>query len=106
MAWHATLALADLQDGVPRAVAVGEELALLLRRGDGVHVVQGLCPHKFGLLADGRVEGPYVTCPVHAATFDVRDGRAQPGGVWGGSLRVYGVRVREGVIEVNLEGAA
>ncbi|MHB8632357.1 MAG: Rieske (2Fe-2S) protein [Thermoplasmatota archaeon] len=100
--WHAAVALADLADGIPRLVHVAHEPVVLIRLANDIFAAQGLCPHKFGSLAEGRLEGWRLTCPLHAATFDIRTGVAQPGGVWGGALPLYPSRVREGQVEVQI----
>lgn len=98
--WHAVARLEDLPDGLT-PVAVGEESILLVRLGEGLHACAAVCPHKFTSLADGSVAPGRLTCPLHAATFDLSSGRPFPGQEWAGNLPLFPVRVRDGVVEVQ-----
>lgn len=44
-----------------------------------IYAVSDDCPHIGGALSDGELEGCMLTCPVHLARFDVRDGRVLRG---------------------------
>ena len=73
---------------------------ILLANVDGrLFAMDGLCSSDGGNLADGRLTGFVVKCPLHGTEFDLRTGKVveQP---WGNTkrpddLRVYPV-VREG----------
>lgn len=79
-------------------VAVGRELVLLIRRGEEVVAVQGLCPHAFARLSGGRVDdGGELHCPRHMARFRLTDGACVAGWVLP-ALRRYPVRVEDGRI--------
>lgn len=94
--------LAELPEGRPAERWLGEQLVLLLRTGDRVAATQGHCSHKFNALADGAVEGGRITCPLHAACFDLATGEPLPGQEWAGRLQVYPVRVEAGRVLVGL----
>jgi nitrite reductase/ring-hydroxylating ferredoxin subunit len=100
--WHAVGPLEEVPEGRLHEAVVGGEMMLLVRRGDAVHAFAAHCPHKFTPLVDGRLDGVRLTCPMHAATFDVTTGRALPGQEWAGQLPTYPTRVREGVVEVQV----
>lgn len=44
-----------------------------------IYAVNDDCPHIGGALSDGELAGCVLTCPVHLARFDVRDGRVLRG---------------------------
>jgi nitrite reductase/ring-hydroxylating ferredoxin subunit len=110
MTWHKTGVAADtIAPGATREVLVGATAVLLARTARGFYAVEAVCPHIGGLLADGPLREDRVTCPEHAAVFDVTDGRvvADPFGVEPpegavGPLRSYPVRVEAGLVEVDL----
>ena len=100
--WHAVMPLEALAQGMTDVEVAGEML-LLVREGASVHACAGTCPHKFTLLSGGDVAGGRLTCPMHAATFDLSSGRPMPGMEWAGNLPVYPLRVTDdGIIEVQV----
>lgn len=50
---------------------------LICNVSDNIFVVENLCSHMRRELGVGRLHGHLVTCPVHLAQFDVRDGSAK-----------------------------
>ncbi len=110
MTWRSTdIAGATLADGASREVLLGTTSVLLIRSQGRLHALDAICPHLGGLLADGLLEGERLTCPEHAAAFDVRDGHvlADPFGIEPpldgvGPLTAFAVRVEAGTIEVDL----
>lgn len=101
--WHATLPLEALAPGALRRVVVAGRPVLLVRTAGGtVRACDAVCPHKYGPLEDGEVDGERLTCPLHAAAFDLATGAPEPGCEWAGRLPVFETRVRDGAVEVRL----
>lgn len=67
--------LSDLADGQLRAFpAVGRRGIVVCRVAGRLHAVEDNCSHRDTPLSEGRLRGSTITCPLHGATFDVRDG--------------------------------
>lgn len=65
---------ADLSDGQVRSVDLRDRM-LLVSRFDGRYwAISDWCNHAGCLLSQGEVDGRYVTCPCHGATFDLITG--------------------------------
>ena len=70
--------LSDLADGQLRAFpAVGQRGVVVCRVAGRLHAVEDNCSHRDARLSEGRLRGAVITCPLHGATFDVRDGSHQ-----------------------------
>ena len=63
--------------------------------------VENLCSHALSTFDEGRLRGYRIMCPLHGATFDIRDG-ACTGAPASRPIRSFPVRIVDGMIEVNL----
>ena len=64
----------DLDNGELTACEVGD-LEILVCRVDGrLYAIEDKCSHADTPLSEGRLSGFQVNCPLHGASFDVRDG--------------------------------
>jgi nitrite reductase/ring-hydroxylating ferredoxin subunit len=101
MAEYRPLCRADeIPSGQGRAFEVdGAEIALF--RVDGAfYATEDLCLHAGGPLHAGKLDGRVVTCPWHGWQFDVTDGRCA---LHGTALRCFATRVRDGVVEIEIQ---
>jgi len=70
------LASSDLKEG-DRTVVRAEGRELAIARVNGVvYAIDNVCPHRNGELGRGDLQGYHLYCPLHAWSFDLRDGKA------------------------------
>lgn len=100
--FHPALAVAELPQGRMRCVAVAGREVLICHAREGIFAVDSICTHAFARMNEGRLRGARLICPLHGASFDIRDGRVL-GAPATRPLRRYPVRVIAGTIEVGLE---
>jgi nitrite reductase/ring-hydroxylating ferredoxin subunit len=68
---------AEVVAGTTRSVHLEGMPELVVCNVDGTfHVLAATCSHGQASLADGRLLGCEVECPLHSGRFDVRTGRA------------------------------
>jgi nitrite reductase/ring-hydroxylating ferredoxin subunit len=91
--------LAELPVGSMRAIQLGGHEIVLCHTREGLFALDNICTHAHARLCEGRLRATRLVCPLHGASFDVRDGRVlgPPATV---ALPHYPVRVVEGAIEV------
>jgi nitrite reductase/ring-hydroxylating ferredoxin subunit len=92
--------VSELSDGQARRVGTDPPVAVY-RVGDEFYATADSCSHEQWSLGDeGELDGYEVTCTLHMARFDVRDGRVlclpalNP-------LRTYAVSVEDGEVFVD-----
>ncbi|MDH4170665.1 MAG: Rieske 2Fe-2S domain-containing protein [Acidimicrobiia bacterium] len=67
--------LRDLDDGQMRCFEhIGEHGIVVCRAGGELFALDDNCSHAATPLSTGRLRGTTLTCPLHGAQFDVRDG--------------------------------
>jgi 3-phenylpropionate/trans-cinnamate dioxygenase ferredoxin subunit len=67
--------LSDLADGEMRCFPDVGDYGIVVCRVEGVlHALDDNCSHADTPLSEGRFRGSTITCPLHGAQFDVRDG--------------------------------
>ena len=69
--------LDELTIGKGREFVVAGRVLAVFRLETGVKIIEGICPHAGGPLAQGMVRGEVVTCPWHGWQFDVGSGQHQ-----------------------------
>ncbi|HET9107531.1 MAG TPA: non-heme iron oxygenase ferredoxin subunit [Steroidobacteraceae bacterium] len=99
--FHPALVLNELPPGRMRCITVAGREVLLCHSREGVFALENICTHAFARMDEGRLRGVRLICPLHGASFDVRDGRVL-GPPASKPLRRYAARIVEGMIEVAL----
>lgn len=99
--WQRICRLDEIADRRGRALMLnGTEIALM-RDGEAVYALGGVCPHKGGQIADGTVISGTAVCPLHLWDFDLRTGISpfNPAD----TLPAYRARVVDGHVEVDAD---
>ena len=100
----ALMALAEIPQGsMQTRVLEGREIVICHTR-EGVFALDNICTHAHARMCEGRLRATRLVCPLHGASFDIRDGRVlgPPATV---PLATHQVRVVNGTIEVSLSPA-
>ena len=67
--------LSDLADGDMRVFEEIGDYGVVVCRVDGeFYALEDNCSHADTPLSEGRLRGVQLVCPLHGASFDVRDG--------------------------------
>jgi nitrite reductase/ring-hydroxylating ferredoxin subunit len=75
--WMRVAAKNDVAEGTCLGVRVGDkEVAIYHLPGGEFCATANVCSHEFALLSEGWLENGCIECPLHAAQFDVRTGKA------------------------------
>jgi nitrite reductase/ring-hydroxylating ferredoxin subunit len=74
MTYHPAAKTVELQPGAMKSVTVDGKKLLLANVDGSFYAMQQKCPHLGANLTRGKLNGRNVTCPFHAATFDVTTG--------------------------------
>ena len=96
-----TVALDDVPEGKMHACAVGGREIVVCRTKDGVFALDNICTHALARLSEGRLRGTRLICPLHGASFDVRDGRVL-GAPATRPLATHALRIVDGGIEISV----
>lgn len=93
--------MAEIPRGRMRsAVMAGREIVLCHTR-EGVFALDNICTHAHARMCEGRLRATRLVCPLHGASFDVRDGKVLgPPAVL--PLISFPVRVVDGIVEVAI----
>ena len=91
--------LAELPLGSMRACMIGGRELVVCHSREGVFALDNICTHAHARLCEGRLRATRLVCPLHGASFDIRDGKVLgPPAVL--PLPTFQVRVVDGTIEV------
>lgn len=98
------MTLADIPQGrMETRILEGREIVVCHTK-EGVFALDNVCTHAHARMCEGRLRATRLVCPLHGASFDVRDGRVlgAPATI---PLGTHAVRVVNGTIEVALSPA-
>ena len=74
--WEKIAARKDLRVGRPIIRVVGGEEIAVFQIGEELHAITNVCPHQHApVLAEGRLEGTHIECPMHGWKYDISTGK-------------------------------
>jgi nitrite reductase/ring-hydroxylating ferredoxin subunit len=73
-AWHRVATTADIPEGRMRGVVVDGRDVVVVHSREGWFALDNICSHAYARMDEGRLRGCRLICPLHGASFDVRDG--------------------------------
>lgn len=81
----------------------GREIVICHTR-EGLFALDNICTHAHARMCEGRLRGMRLVCPLHGASFDIRDGRVlgPPATI---PLATHQVRVVDGTVEIAVSPA-
>jgi 3-phenylpropionate/trans-cinnamate dioxygenase ferredoxin subunit len=94
--------LAELPVGRMKTCILGGREILVCHTPAGLFAVDNVCTHAYSRLSEGRLRGTRLSCALHGASFDVRDGRVL-GAPAERPLAVHALRLTAGILEVAIE---
>jgi 3-phenylpropionate/trans-cinnamate dioxygenase ferredoxin subunit len=74
---------------------------VICRFRDEYFAIENRCSHAQSTFDDGRMRGYRIICPLHGATFDIRDGSCT-GAPARKPIRSFPLRIVDGRIEVAI----
>lgn len=89
----------DIAPGSAKAVMIGNREIALFNVDGTFYALDNTCPHQGGPLCEGWVEDDEVTCPWHAWTFKLSDGKMTLGDY--ACVDAFDVRVDGDVVSVS-----
>jgi nitrite reductase/ring-hydroxylating ferredoxin subunit len=99
--WHRVAAEADIAEGRMQAFDIEGRDVVVCHSRDGWFALDNVCSHAYARMSEGRLRGCRLICPLHGASFDVRDG-AVLGAPATAPLAVHRLRRVDGHVEVAL----
>lgn len=93
---EAVIPLADLRAGRMKSCVLGGREVVICRSHAGLFAVGNVCTHAYARMSEGRLRGTRLMCPLHGASFDVRDPAERP-------LTAHALRLVGGIIEVAID---
>lgn len=99
-----TVALDDVPEGKTHACTIGGREIVVCRTKEGIYALDNICTHAYARLHEGRLRGNRLICPLHGASFDIRDGRVL-GAPATRPLMTHAVNVVDDGIEISITPA-
>jgi 3-phenylpropionate/trans-cinnamate dioxygenase ferredoxin subunit len=74
--FHAVAKTSDVDDDEVIAVSIGRKDIGIYKLEGEYYALNDICTHAYACMSDGYVEDGKIECPLHAACFDIKTGKA------------------------------
>lgn len=99
--WHRLLAESELAEGAMKAFEIDGREIVVCHSREGWYALDNICSHAYARMCEGRLRGARLICPLHGASFDVRNGSVL-GAPANAPLASHSLRIVNGQVEVAL----
>jgi len=99
--FHRAIAADEIPEKGLRCVEVNGVAVVLCRFRDEIFALHNRCSHALATFDEGRLRGYRLMCPLHGATFDIRDGSVA-GAPATRPIPAFPVRIVDGQVEVDV----
>jgi 3-phenylpropionate/trans-cinnamate dioxygenase ferredoxin subunit len=93
------LLLTDIPVGGMRPVTLSGREIVICHTREGVFALDNICSHAHARMCEGRLRATRIVCPLHGASFDIRDGKVLGPPATLPQL-TFQVRIVDGTVEV------
>jgi 3-phenylpropionate/trans-cinnamate dioxygenase ferredoxin subunit len=97
----AVTAAQDIEEKCFSTFEINSTGVVICRFRDEYFAIENRCSHAQSTFDDGRMRGYNIICPLHGATFDIRDGSCT-GPPARKPIRSFPLRIVDGMIEVAI----
>ena len=97
----AVTAVQDIEEKCFSTFEINGTGIVICRFRNEYFAIENKCSHALSNFDDGRMRGYRIMCPLHGATFDIRDGSCT-GAPATKPIRSFPLRIVGGVIEVAI----
>lgn len=97
--FHRLFPVEELPKNANKAVEVEGQEILVCNANDEFYAIRNQCTHQNSKLEGGRIRNCFISCPLHGARFDLRDGSPK-GQLTRIPVDTFPTRVVDGYVEV------
>jgi 3-phenylpropionate/trans-cinnamate dioxygenase ferredoxin subunit len=98
--WITVAPADDFPPGTRRVVDVDDVMVLVFNLDGEYYAIEDVCTHDYASLDDAELNGEEITCPRHAARFNVRTGEALCAPAYE-AISTFPVRIEGGKVQVK-----
>jgi nitrite reductase (NADH) small subunit len=101
MTFQKALEESQVAEGKVHKARIGKKEFALIRMGDAIYCIDGVCSHEGGPLGEGSLDNGELVCPWHEGRYDVKTGAADPDTDWVTDVTSYPTKVEDGYVWID-----